>query len=737
MNQLSFDHISKSNILDALKRIDIEGYPENRKSNSYDLVFDGKTYPPKYVLSLAGFFSDGHFISQSDFKGGENTAAFKFLYLKGFEISSKEETHGLLESRISKVIKDKYTIEFFTIDELDLLSKVAKTKYNSGDSVHVYQRKRLNEELYPKIEFWANEVQLRCFPEHGTVDVTKNAINQGQKFEYYLWAKIYPNKIFSDLKTIAYTVDISTDNDFTIKIDSVKPNGFEPEKRKKYLAYRGDWYESSIVKSIALDQILNNGWKNLIEISVSYINSLSPHFNQLANELNLQIGSHKNLSMLSIMNQPLNLIMYGPPGTGKTFKLSSEYFPKYTSSETSITAQKHFENVVKSCSWWKVIAIALIELGKSKVSEIREHKWIKEKERISKSSNITPTLWQQLQSHTVFECENVNVSKRSSTLIYNKTTNSDWEVIRENIQEQVPEIIELIESVNGFEPNPDKEIKRYVFTTFHQSYAYEDFIEGIKPAIGEKDEPDGELKYVIESGVFKTLCEEAELDPDNRYAIFIDEINRGNVSQVFGELITLIESDKRKGEKNELTAYLPYSKSPFSVPTNVDIIGTMNTADRSVEALDVALRRRFHFEAMMPKPELLSPERMIWDLWWKYEKYDWDNHEFVKAENALFEIIGESEDFENNKVSIWEKWDNQKNEDQINSLNGINWPGIKLNELLSVINERISFLKDEDHQIGHSYFMNVSSKEDLADTFNKNIIPLLQEHFYNDYSKIR
>ena len=163
------------------------------------------------------------------------------------------------------------------------------------------------------------------------------------------------------------------------------------------------------------------------------------------------------------------------------------------------------------------------------------------------------------------------------------------------------------------------------------------------------------------------------------YVLIIDEINRGNVSQIFGELITLLEQDKRAGEDEALEALLPYSREKFSVPPNLYIIGTMNTADRSVEALDVALRRRFTFEYMPPNPGLLVDE----------------NH---------------------NEVIIEE---------------------ISLKVLLETINERISFLKDDDHQIGHSYLMSTKTPEELAATFNHNIIPLLKEYFYNDYGKIR
>lgn len=145
-----------------------------------------------------------------------------------------------------------------------------------------------------------------------------------------------------------------------------------------------------------------------------------------------------------------------------------------------------------------------------------------------------------------------------------------------------------------------------VFVTFHQSMSYEDFIEGIKPKT-----KDGKITYEVKDGIFKKLCEKAKKDESQNYVMIIDEINRGNVANIFGELISLIEDDKRCGASEELCAELPYSHDIFSVPKNVYIIGTMNTADRSVEALDSALRRRFTFKEMMPKSELVPEENKV------------------------------------------------------------------------------------------------------------------------------
>lgn len=167
----------------------------------------------------------------------------------------------------------------------------------------------------------------------------------------------------------------------------------------------------------------------------------------------------------------------------------------------------------------------------------------------------------------------------------------------------------------------------------------------------------------------------------NNYVIIIDEINRGNVSQIFGELITLIEEDKRLGNDEALEVILPYSKEKFGVPPNLYIIGTMNTADRSVEALDTALRRRFCFEEIKPDPTLIATKGKL------------------KENNGVIETIS-------------------------------------LPIVLETINSRIEILSNRDHKIGHSYFMKVESIEGLRDTFKKSIIPLLQEYFYNDYEKI-
>ena len=388
-----------------------------------------------------------------------------------------------------------------------------------------------------------------------------------------------------------------------------------------------------------------------------------------------QVSTKQEAAELEALD--LNTIYYGPPGTGKTYKLLTELANKWFVDRSMPQSKSERAMIIvesNDLSWWQAAALSLLDIGKpSKVAQLREHPILDAKIKTSSSKQPSNAIWAHLQIHTQRDCPNVNYSSSSSPYLFWKDETSLWSIDRELVESLSPELLELLNQYQNEEAKPDA--KRYVFTTFHQSFSYEDFVEGIKPVMDASTESD--LSYQIEAGIFKRIALRAETNPDKQYAIFIDEINRGNVASIFGELITLIEPDKRKNRENEVIVTLPYSKESFSVPPNLHIIGTMNTADRSIVALDSALRRRFKFVECTPEPELIN---------------------------------------------------------QPNDLT------VDLQELLRVINQRITMILDRDHCIGHSYFMNIASATNsldaLRDVFSRNVIPLLEEYFSGDLARV-
>jgi len=359
-----------------------------------------------------------------------------------------------------------------------------------------------------------------------------------------------------------------------------------------------------------------------------------------------------------------NIIYYGPPGTGKTYFIQNK-LKDYTTIEITDSL---ISSSLSSGKEWLVIALTILQNNNiatnshisSKLTQLG----------ISTNSTVSTILTRHSTTDTPF-------GTYDNPRIF-VSYNGSWYVD-----------IDLFKSLESNIYNEyilNSSNKRYEFVTFHQSFVYEDFIEGIKPKLNSTSNStssSNSIEYEIQDGIFKKICKLAKDYAPQRCAIFIDEINRGNVSEIFGELLSLIEPDKREGQPLELKVTLPYSKEPFGIPSNLDIYGTMNSADKSISNIDIALRRRFEFIPVKSNPDLL--------------------------------------------LSIYSN----------TTIDPENIDGINIIELLRTINSRIELLLDSNYNIGHAYFANLSNFDDIKSVIVYKVIPLLEEYFYNDPEKVQ
>lgn len=222
-------------------------------------------------------------------------------------------------------------------------------------------------------------------------------------------------------------------------------------------------------------------------------------------------------------HSPMNVIYFGPPGTGKTFTLQQK-MKEYTSHAVPADRDAWLDSRLESLNWMQVITLVLLDLGKrAKVRQMTEHQWFQRKALLNgRSSNFSQTAWATLQSFTIPGSTTVAYKGRREPAIFDKTADSEWFLVESQL-EQVDELLSLYAELKHG-PKSAEAIQRFAIVTFHQSYSYEEFIEGIRARSDES----GNISYPIEPGIFMRLCQRANADPAHRYAIFIDEINRGN-----------------------------------------------------------------------------------------------------------------------------------------------------------------------------------------------------------------
>lgn len=357
-----------------------------------------------------------------------------------------------------------------------------------------------------------------------------------------------------------------------------------------------------------------------------------------------------------------NIIYYGPPGTGKTYLLQN-MMNDYT--DYQVTDNQIIEAYQNETQDWILISLIMIQNRKKmKPTEIQ-----------AKVDSLN--LGKRVNVSYVLETHSMKVAlseiKQKSPSIFFEDEDGDWYVNRSKIKQYMTNFVEKFLSNSEVD-------RRYAFVTFHQSFAYEDFIEGIRPSYIKKT---NSIDYSPKDGIFKEICKVATQHPEKEYAVFIDEINRGNISEIFGELISLIEVDKRKDMENELSVTLPYSKESFVVPRNLNIFGTMNSADRSIGTIDIALRRRFKFISMNPNAKVIEDELTL---------------KHIDPQNI---------------------------------------EGINVIKLFNTINNRIELLLDRNHLLGQAMFLSIRKAEDVIHVIQDKVIPLLEEYFFNDLQKIQ
>lgn len=635
-------NITRSHIVQAIERINEEGIPAGAESNYYDVVYNQKHYPPKYLVSLANELANGVPLDRNSFEGGINTECFDLLDKEGFELVDKQTGAPIFFEQLIKFLQQAQLNDLKTSSFIRQFRALrVKVSFGQGYKSNVPWIAILKE---------GQEVQKGIYP-------------------VYLYA------IDQNILILAYGVSETKTPDqqwsFTDKKETIKEyflRRYHTNPFRYGYSYVYKVYDLNTTQTFGLNA--GEVVSDIDELIKQYHNSL-PELPSKPPSETTPVKPTNNMQ-----EHPLNTILYGPPGTGKTFNSINHALAiiKGYNLEEIISEQKaNPESRLK----YKQEFDELVKVGQ--IDFVTFHQSYAYEEFVE---GIKPKV--NGNGHIEYNIED-GIFKTLCLKAQEELSHDNFDEVYERFYNDVLQVGGLLEL-----ETPAQELPFKVYFNSKRSCVVKPGTKAATPLVVTKEHL---RRYVIEGQIsfyptyVKAIGEHLkrsypvktgiDKDSNKKYVLIIDEINRGNISKIFGELITLIEPSKRMGEKEELRLKLAYSGSDFAelfgVPNNLYLIGTMNSTDRSIALIDTALRRRFTFVEYSADPTLLNSD-----------------------------------------------------------LDGINLPA-----LLDTINKRIEFLLDKDHLIGHAYFMDVSTKEELGGVFRNKLIPLLEEYFYGDYEKIQ
>jgi 5-methylcytosine-specific restriction endonuclease McrBC GTP-binding regulatory subunit McrB len=605
-----------------------------------------------------------------------------------FTTYSKEEFDPLIRDQF-KALRDKiFPLLQKRLPNYGLTQKLALSKHaTQGNKLFHHFWAAIYREIQEKKSndiqlFWRIDVDRFHFGIYVGHRVTRNVLEEIQKR-----VNTEPDKFVKIFKEIKEPRPLVVQHDDT--------HGFSLEKLSPEVAFSEDYFLKNngfnIYFSYSKDETVEKGESLLEEILLGFENLANlyeslvpPVLEQKVSltppKLNIEPQKDENQTMKSKVD--LNRIFFGPPGTGKTYEVRREALKIILGSEIP----SDYKDIVRKFNELK---------EKGQIEFVTFHpnfgyeNFVEGLFPTIKNSKlltyeVEPGVFKKICDKAE---KNLKLSGGSRESDLDQEFEKRWEALVNEIEEneesldlftltEVPFKLRITKTGGTAVENNSGNIhhiakKRYLSTFIDLSK------KGIKnPSRGDIDA--SSLTTYIAPVMNKIMNYEVSgsggYEETKNYVLIIDEINRGNIPAIFGELITLIEPSKRVGNEESLRLTLPLSGEDFGVPSNLHILGTMNTADRSVESLDVALRRRFSFEPMYPNPNLSL----------------------------------------------------------ISELDGIN-----CSELLKSMNKRIKVLKGDDFQIGHSYFIGLEKSSELVGVFTNKIIPLLLEYFFDDLEKIQ